>query len=119
MAYENLSKDTLERLYYLGLLERSDGSIVTYAGTVGSAGESFVISPAAGKRVEILWVYALTDPDSATSPLITIKLGGTAIYSVYAIAHTQVFRGPVNGSVSVTLSEAATVAVTIHYKETV
>lgn len=110
--YEDRSKDELERDYYLRLAGGKDA----FAGQVVS-GTTTVVTPSAGRRLEVLWVYALTDPDSATTPLITVTLGVRALYSGYAIAHREVFVGGVNETLSVTLSEAAPVAVTIHYRE--
>ncbi len=104
--------DDLRRAYY----QRYTSSKSAVAGTVAS-GTTTIITPVAGKRIEIYWVYALTDPDSDVSPLITIALGGNNLYAGYAISHAEVFTGAVGATVTVTLSEPATVAATIHYKE--
>lgn len=88
----------------------------TFAGTV-TALATTVITPSAGKSIEVYWVYALTDPDSDTSPLITVSLGTRKVYSGYAISHTATLLGGINQPVVIELSESATVAVTIHYKE--
>lgn len=111
MALENKSKDELERDYYTRLA----GPKSAFASLINAT--TTVITPAANNYIEISWVYAITDPDSATSPLITVTLGSTAIYAGYAIAHSEVFKGAVGDTVTVTLSEAAPVAVTIHYRE--
>ena len=112
-----LSLNDLQRAAYESTLDRNLGGKSVFADVVSGVGSSTVITPGAGKAVELYWVYAVTDPDSDNSPLITIKLGNKSLYATYAIAHWEVFRGAVGESVTVTLSQAASVAVTIHYKE--
>ena len=105
------TKDELERDFYL----RSAGGKRAYAAVITST--TNVITPAANNYIEVSWVYALTDPDAVQSPLLTVAIGAKPIYVGYAISHTEVFVGAVGESVTITLSESADVAVTIHYRE--
>ena len=111
-----LSMNDLERQYYESTVLRYQGG-KSAVGVTLSQGMTTVITPAVGKSVAIYWVYALTDPDSDLSPLITVKVGNKTLYVGYAISHWEVFKGSVNETVTVTVSEPATVAVTIHYEE--
>ena len=106
----------------------SMGPLVTeserYAGGLSAAtalltsGTTTVITPSAGKAIKVYWVSAINDPDAALSPLITVNLAGVGnIYNAYAVAHWELFTGSINGVLQVTLDQAGSVAVTVHYKE--
>lgn len=141
MADFTKSKDQLEREYYdaafagtlpgggggsstdvtplakevtLGL--RNSGGKLAYVGVVTALGDTTVITPAAGKSIQIFWVYTLTNPDSPTTR-ITISLAAVPIYTSFGIAHWEPFTGAVNAAVIINLTVASSVAVTIHYKE--
>lgn len=96
---------------------RYGGGKSAYAGTVSASGDTDVITPAGGNAIRVFWVYALGDPDNATSPLITVSIGATSIYAGYALAHWEIFEGAADEPVTVNLGSAETVAVTIHYEE--
>lgn len=126
-ATDKLSVADLLRQYLLGeitgssldnILEdyRYGGGKVAYTGVVTSIGDTVVITPTAGKSIQVFWVYTLTNPDAATT-LITISIGSMAIYKSYGIAHWEPFTGAVGDSVVINLSVGSDVAVTIHYKE--
>jgi hypothetical protein len=85
--------------------------------TVTNLGSTTVYTPAAGKRVRLRWIYALNDPDSETNPLIRVYLGAEEKFRVYALSKRQLVTGPVNGSLIINLSEAASVAVTALIEE--
>ena len=85
--------------------------------TVTSAGSTVVYTPSAGKRVRLRWIYAVNDPDSATTPLIRVLLGAEEKFRVYALSKRQLVTGPVDGELVINLSEAASVAVTALIEE--
>ena len=85
--------------------------------TVTASGATTLYTPSSGKRIRVRWFYAINDPGSTASPLIKAFLGGTEIYRVYAISKRQMVTGPVDGVLSVNLSEAAEVAVTVLLEE--
>ena len=86
-------------------------------GTVINAGSTTLYTPAAGKRIRLHWMYAISDPSASTNPLINVFLGANAIYRVYALSKRQVFSGPVDGALIVNLSMAGSVAVTALLEE--
>ena len=85
--------------------------------TVTSSGNTTILTPSSGKSLRLYWVSAINDPDEAATPLIKISLGAAEIYRVYALAHWEVFTGAADASLTVNLSDAASVAVTVHYEE--
>lgn len=111
----------------LGALIVSDDSTdLRFAGgktaavaTVTASGDTTILTPSAGHKIKLYWITAINDPDQATNPLVRITLTGAGeIYRSYAIAHWEVFTGTTDGTLIVNLSEAASVAVTVHYEET-
>lgn len=98
------------------LANRYGGGKQSYAALVSTAGTTTLVTPAAGKALEVYWVYALANPTSETAALITLTLGDP-IYVGYAISHWEKFVGPVNAPLTVTLGASVGVAVTIHYRE--
>lgn len=106
---------------YRQRVEVAQPDVSVAVATVTASGNTTVITPAAGKRLRVYWVYAVPDPDSSDSPLIKVSLGATEIYRAFAISHAQRFTGAADGTVVVNLSAANAngVAVTIHYEEVV
>lgn len=104
---------------YRQRVEVAQPDVTAAVATVTASGDTTVITPTAGKRLRVYWVYAVPDPDSADSPLIKVKLGGTEIYRAFAISHAWRFTGATDGTLVVNLSAATAdgVAVTIHYEE--
>lgn len=98
---------------------RYAGGKLAKTAQVTLAGDTTVLTPAAGRRIKLYWISAINDPDAAQSPLITIRFAGAAtnLYSAYALAHWEVFTGPVDAGLVVNLDQAGDVAVTIHYEE--
>lgn len=85
--------------------------------SVSQTGPTDVLTPAAGKRIRIVSVAALSDPDAADAPDISVFLGGDELFRGYAIQRKQRKTGPVDGAVSIGLSNAAAVSGTIVYDE--
>ena len=96
---------------------RYAGAKTPYCATVTAAGDTTLITPATGNHLEVYWISGINDPDEATTPLVKFILGSTELYRVYAIAHWERFVGAANEALKANLSGAASVAVTVHYKE--
>ena len=85
--------------------------------TVTELGSTTLYTPAAGKRIRLRWIYAISSPDGGINPLIRVFLGASEKFRVYALSKRQIVTGPVDGALVVDLSEAATVAVTALVEE--
>lgn len=97
---------------------RYAGGKSAYTGLLSTAGDNTVITPAAGKRIQVVWVNFLPNSDNTVANLVTVKFGtGAGFYLNYAVGHFEVFTGAVDQSVVVNLTNAQPVAVTIHYSE--
>lgn len=99
------------------LNNRYSGGKLAVVATVTAAGDTVILTPSLGKRLEIYWVYALPSPSSESFALINIRLGSNDIYRTYAIAHWEKFVGGIDEPLVVNLSAVDNVAVTVHYKE--
>jgi len=102
---------------YVQGLDSGNYEFTHVVATVTAAGDTTIYTPAAGKRVRVYWAYAVQDPGSAASPLIKISLGGTEKFRAYALSKRQQMTGPVDGTLVVNLSVAASVAVTFVLEE--
>jgi hypothetical protein len=71
-----------------------------------------VYTPSSGKRVVLRWIYAIQDPSTGVNPLIRVFLGADEKFRVYALSKRQYVRGPVDGTLNITLDKAGAVAVT-------
>jgi hypothetical protein len=98
---------------------RYGGNKLAATATATSVGDTTIVSPAAGSRLRLFWLSAITDPDEPTNPLIRVRLGATELYRAYAVAHWEIFDGAEGEALVVNLSDAAAVAVTAHYQELV
>lgn len=85
--------------------------------TVTASGDNTIYTPAAGKRVQLRWIYAINDPSSTSPPLIRVKLGATEIYRVWALSKRQLVLGPVDGALIVNLNGGGNVAFTALLEE--
>lgn len=97
--------------------DASDLEYLRFAGTVTATGDTTLITPTAGKRIRLQWIYAINDPTASTSTKITIKLGSSVQYVAWAISKRQQLTGPVDGALIVNLSNLGDVAVTVFYQE--
>jgi hypothetical protein len=81
------------------------------------AGDTTILTPAAGKSVRLWWVYALNDPASLAPRLVTIKIGSSVHSITYGVSKRQKFTGAVNDALIVNLDGAGSVAFTAIYEE--
>lgn len=118
LAELQLKADPTESQAVTGKRESTSFTPSSVAGTYGTASTTTVITPGAGNSIRVWWVYAASDPDSTNNPLITVKFsGGTVLYKGYMFSHWQMFEGPTDETVQITLDSADTMAYTIHYEE--
>ena len=100
--------------------DRSDSGeeeFIHVVATVTASGSTTLYTPTAGRSIRLRWVYAINSPGSAANPLISIFLGASEKFRLYAISKRQMVTGPVDGALSITLDTAASVAVTILLEE--
>lgn len=89
-----------------------------YATDITNIGDNTVLTPAAGKRIRIRWIYAINDPTASTPCKIRIRFGTKPdIYNVWALSKRQVVTGAVNEPLIVNLSATANIAFTVIYEE--
>lgn len=101
--------------WYTGVFDRE---LLVATPIVSAVGDTTVLTPPSGRRLEIHWVAAMSDPDDALTPLITVRFaGGSELYSNHVLQHREIFTGAVNEALVVNLDELADVALTIHYRE--
>lgn len=84
---------------------------------ITSAGAHTVVSPAAGKRLRIRWVYALNDPVSDSPAAISIDLGAENLFCTFGVSKRQKKTGGIDEDLVVTTDTNSRVAVTIVYEE--
>ena len=102
---------------YVQGLDSGEYDFTHVVSTVTASGSTTVYACPAGRRLRLRWIYALNDPGSTATPLIKVFLGAEEKFRVYALSKRQYVTGPVNGSLIVDLSEAASVAVTALLEE--
>lgn len=85
--------------------------------TVTASGATTVHTPTSGRKIRLHWIYAINDPSSAASPLISVFLGAEEKYRVYALSKRQLITGPTNGALIFNLSTTGSVAVTALIEE--
>ena len=102
---------------YVEGLDSGEQNYTHVVATVTAAGSTLIYTPVANKRLQLRWIYAINDPALTASPLIQVFLGAEEKYRVYALSKRQLTTGPVDGELSITLSEAGSVAVTVLLEE--
>ena len=102
---------------YVQGLDSGNYEFTHVVATVTASGDTVVYTPSTGKRIRVYWSYAINDPSSSATPLIKIVLGGTEKFRCYALSKRQQMTGPVDGTLVVNLSVAASVAVTFVLEE--
>jgi hypothetical protein len=77
------------------------------------------IVPTTGKRIRLLWVAFVPNPDNTAANLVKIGFVGAPsfLYTGYALAHWEKFEGGVDVPLRITLATNQPVAVTVHYEE--
>lgn len=101
-------------------------NLSVYEATLTS-GNTAAITPGSGNAIRVHYVYAMSSPGAEAFPVIRVGFndgaGGSTIdtdkgkYRVYGVAKERIFEGGADEKVIVSLSEAGSVAVTIHYEE--
>lgn len=84
---------------------------------VAAAGDTTLVTPAAGKAIRLFWVSFVPSPDNQAANLFQVRIGSSAKYLGYAVAHWEVFDGAADESLIVNAATSAPVAVTVHYQE--
>jgi hypothetical protein len=97
--------------------DSTDSEYLRIATSVTATGDTTLVTPAAGKRIRLQWVYAINDPTAVLSTKITIKLGTAVQYVAWAISKRQQLTGAVDAPLIVNLSNLGDVAVTVFYQE--
>ena len=97
---------------YVEGLDSGEQEFTHVVGTVTASGSTVLHTPAAGRRVQLRWIYAINDPSSTTSPLIRVFLGDEEKYRVYALSKRQLTVGPTDGPLRIELDQPGAVAVT-------
>jgi hypothetical protein len=96
--------------------------VSTLAATVDVTGPTDVLTPAAGKKLRLRWLFAQSDPSNSGTSVITFRLGGTVVYKFeldagQPFAHSMVVDGAVDGALSVELGNTNPVYVNVDYEE--
>lgn len=101
--------------------ERYAGGKSAIATTIAAAGDTTLLTPAAGKRLRVVWVSAIPSPDNTGANRVRLKFGtsGSPFYETYALAHWELFDGPTDAPLVVNLATGEPVSVTVHYREIV
>lgn len=98
--------------------ERYSGGKSAYATTVAAAGDTVLVTPAVGMRLRLVWASAIPSPDATSANRIRFQFGaGLPLYESYALAHWEVFDGPVDTPLILNTANAEPVSVTVHYRE--
>jgi hypothetical protein len=97
--------------------DSTDSEYLRIATSVTATGDTTLVTPAAGKRIRLQWVYAINDPVASTSTKITVKLGSAVQYVAWAISKRQQLTGAVDAPLVINLSNLGDVAVTVFYQE--
>lgn len=84
---------------------------------VTAAGPTTVLTPGAGKRIRLRWVYAVNSPEAAVQRRIQVSIGAKVHSLTYGISKRQKFTGEVDQPLIVTLDGVGIVAFTAIYEE--
>lgn len=95
--------------------EATKVDLLTYA-EIRTASDT--ITPAAGKRIEVIWVQVIPSSDNSSVNPVTIQWdGGTKLYEVYAVGRSAKFVGDADQALNITLANAQPVSINIQYRE--
>lgn len=97
--------------------DSTDSEYLRVATSVTTAGDTTLVTPSAGKRIRLQWVYAINDPTASIATKLTIKLGTAVQYVAWAISKRQQLTGAVDAPLVINLSQSGDVAVTVFYQE--
>lgn len=114
-AFENLAVESKQLPDGHAVAEATKTSLLPYAQQLTASAS---ITPALGKRIQVVWVQVIPDPDGSEGNLITIGFnGGTVLYRVYALGRSAVFTGGVDQVLDITLENGQPVTVNVQYRE--
>ena len=102
---------------YVEGLDSGEQNYTHVVATITNSGATVVYTPTVGKSLQLRWIYAISDPALTASPLIQVFMGAEEKYRVYALSKRQLTTGPIDGALSISLSEAGSVAVTVLLEE--
>ena len=102
---------------YVEGLDSGEQNYTHVVATITNSGSTVVYTPTTGKSLQLRWIYAISDPALTASPLIQVFMGAEEKYRVYALSKRQLTTGPIDGELSISLSEAGSVAVTVLLEE--
>lgn len=89
-----------------------------FTADVLASDDTTLITPAAGKRIRIRWIYLINSPTAETPVKMKVRFGSNPpIYNVYALSKRQMVTGGINESLILNLSAIGDVAVTVIYEE--
>lgn len=98
--------------------ERYSGGKSAVATTITAAGDTTLITPAAGNAIRVVWVSAIPSPDNTAANRVRFSFGaGPAFYEAYALSHWEVFQGGVDVPLVVNAQTAEPVSITVHYRQ--
>src|SRR6266498_3353472 len=84
--------------------------------TVTSSGDTTILTPSTGKRLEVTFLSSMSDPTASTAPVIKVLLGTQELHRGYVIHHRCILLGAVDAPLKVNLSIAGTVTFSAHVK---
>jgi hypothetical protein len=95
---------------------------LTRAVAISTAGDNTIVTPAAGKRIRLLWLAMATSQDNTAETLAVVKFGSTEHYrwplgNPGAFMHWEPIEGAVDTPLVINLSAAQTVQVSYTYEE--
>lgn len=99
-----------------GGLDSGEREYLHVTATVTNSGDTTILTPASGNAIRLHWVYAVSLP-GGSNPIITVKLGSSEKYRVYAVSKRQLVTGAIDAPLVVNLSTGGTVAFTAIYEE--
>lgn len=113
----SVSGQVFSGVSYQPSIDSAEQQFTHVVATVTASGSTTIYTPSAGRRLRLRWTYAISDPASATNPLIKVFLGADEKYRVYALSKRQMVTGPVDGALIINLSTTGSVAVTALLEE--
>lgn len=102
---------------------RFGGGKTAYTATIAASGNTNLLTPSSGNRIQLYWLSFIPNSDNVSANLVKIGFGttggsiSTELYRAYAMAHWELFTGTANQSLIINTASNEPVAVTVHYKE--
>lgn len=114
-AFENLAVESKQLPDGHAVAEATKNNLLPYAQQLTASAS---ITPTAGKKIQVVWVQVIPDPDGTEGNLVTIGFNaGDTLYKVYALGRSAVFLGATNQVLGITLENSQPVTVNIQYRE--